>query len=77
MGVIWHLAIPTIEDREKGDGTKYTWRDYAEKFVHFLLKRHVHAEHIICVNDSYDQDYTIKDSERMLRQKPCQSAMYS
>ena len=36
--------------------------------MHFVLKRHVHAERIICVNDSYDQDYTIKDSERMLRQ---------
>ena len=77
MGLIWHLTTPTIEDREKGDGTKYTWGDYAEKLVHFVLMRHKHAERIICVNDSYDQNYTIKDSERILRQKNCQSAMSS
>lgn len=28
MGLIWRLAAPTTEDREKGDGTKYTWGDY-------------------------------------------------
>ena len=25
MGFIWRLATPTKEDREKTDGTKYTW----------------------------------------------------
>jgi len=25
MGLIWRLTTPSIEDREKGDGTKYTW----------------------------------------------------
>jgi len=68
MGLIWRLTTPSIEDREKEDGTKYTWGDYAEKLVNFVRKRHMHAEHIICVNDSYDQNFTIKDSERILRQ---------
>ena len=26
MGLIWHLATPTTEDREKINGIKYTWR---------------------------------------------------
>ena len=37
MGLIWRLAAPTNEDREKGDGTKYTWRDFAEKVVQSVL----------------------------------------
>ena len=69
MGLIWRLTTPTIEDREKGDGTKYTWGAYAEKLVQFVLRRHARAQRIICVNDSYDQNYTIKDSERILQQK--------
>ena len=69
MGLIWRLTTPSIEDREKGDGTKYTWGDHAEKLVHLVLQRHVHTEQIICVNDSYEQNYTIKDSERILRKK--------
>ena len=42
--------------------------EYEEKLVNFVLKRHTHAERIICVNDSYDHNFTIKDSERILRQ---------
>jgi len=68
MGLIWRLTTPSIEDREKGDGIKYIWCDYAEKLVYFVLKTHMHAEHIICVNDSYDHNFTIKDSERILQQ---------
>lgn len=69
MGLIWRLAVPTTEDREKRDGTKFTWCDYAQKMVDFVLRRHPNAERIICVNDSYEQDYSIKDSERIHRQK--------
>ena len=69
MGLIWRLTTPTAEDREKADGTKFTWGDYAEKLVSFVLRRHKNAERIILVNDSYDQSYSIKDSERLLRQK--------
>ena len=69
MGLIWRLAVPSTEDREKRDGTKFTWCDYAQKTVDFVLRRHPNAERIICVNDSYEQDYSIKDSERIHRQK--------
>ena len=37
--------------------------------MHTVLRRHKHAERIIGVNDPYDQQHTIKDSERLLRQK--------
>ena len=69
MGLIWRLTTPTLEDREKADGTKFTWGDYAENLVNFVLRRHKNAERIILVNDSYEQRYSIKDSERLLRQK--------
>ena len=64
MGLIWCLAAPTPEDRKKGDGTKYTSGDYADKVVCSVIKRHKHAERIICINGTYDQNYTIKDSEK-------------
>ena len=69
MGLIWRLAAPTTEDREKGDDTMYTWGDYPEKVVRSVLARHKHAERIICMNDPYDQNFSIKDTERMLHQK--------
>ena len=69
MGLLWHISTPAVEDREKSDGSKYTWRDYADKLVQILLSRHKNAECIICVNDSYTQSFSIKDSERLHRQK--------
>ena len=56
------MAAPNIEDRQKCDGSKYTWGYCREKVVH------KHAERIICVNDPYDQQHTIKDSKRLLGQ---------
>ena len=53
MGMIWRVASPTAEDREKGDGTRYTWGDYAQKVCSIILARHVNATNIICVNDPY------------------------
>ena len=69
MGLIWCLATPSTEDREKGDGTNYSWSDYANKVVRLVLARHKRAERIICMNDAYVLKYSIKDSERMLRKK--------
>ena len=69
MGLIWRKTTPTTEDREKPDGTKFTWGDYAEKLVNFVLDRHQNTERIILVNDSYQQSHSIKDSERLLSQK--------
>ena len=31
MGLIWRLSSPTKEDREKQEGTKFTWIHYAHK----------------------------------------------
>ena len=69
MGLLWRLAIPSIEDREKPDGSIYTWFDYGEKMLSLLMARHRKACQIICVNDQYTQHCSIKDSERIRRQK--------
>ena len=68
MGLMWRLTMPTAEDREKQDGSKYTYGDYVQKLVLFVVNRHRNAESIICLNDSYTHEYSIKDSERLLRQ---------
>eukprot|EP00794_Sanderia_malayensis_P017851 gene17851-19634_t len=63
MGFIWRLATPTTEDREKNDGTYYTWNDYADRVFSLVLSRHRNASEIIFVNDPYDLEMSIKDSE--------------
>ena len=67
MGTIWILAIPTVEDRNKGDGSPYTWGDYANNISSMLLARHKGANSIICVNDPYGQTVSIKYDKRELR----------
>ena len=67
MGMIWRLAAPTVEDRDKGDGSPYTWGDYANKMTSMILARHKDANSIICVNDPYGQTESIKYDERELR----------
>ncbi len=67
MGMIWRLASPTMEDRENGDGSPYTWGDYTNKISSMILARHMDATTIICVNDPYDHTDSIKDDERELR----------
>ena len=37
MGFFCRLCMPTPEHREKGDETKYTWEDYANKIFFLLL----------------------------------------
>lgn len=51
MGMIWRLASPTAEDREKGDGSPYARGNYTNKIVTMILARHVKASTIICIND--------------------------
>ncbi|CAB3976667.1 Hypothetical predicted protein [Paramuricea clavata] len=63
MGMIWRLASPTMEDREKNDGSTYTWGNYTDKVTSMLLARHVDATTIICINDPYDHVESIKDDE--------------
>ena len=67
MGLIWRLATPTIEDREKADGSVYTWGDYGKRVINIIKSRHENAVRIICINDTYSLRYSIKDSERTLR----------
>ena len=31
MGLLLHILTPMVEDREKSDGAKYTWKYYADK----------------------------------------------
>ena len=67
MGMVWRLASPTMDDREKPDGSYYTWGDYTKKIVSMLLARHEDATTIICINDPYDCTESIKDDERESR----------
>ena len=69
MGLMWRLATPTKEDREKPDKTKYTWGDYRDKLHDTVMRRHPNAETIILVNDPYNSEYSIKDSEKLRRSK--------
>ena len=67
MGMMWHLASPTAEERVKSDGSPYTWGDYTNKIGSVILARHVNATTIMCINDPYDYAECIKDDERELR----------
>ena len=67
MGFIWRLATPSPEDREKDDETHFTWLDYANKLFSLVMARHPKASEIIFVNDPYDSEISIKDSEHERR----------
>ena len=63
MGMIWRMATPTVEDREKADGTVYTWGDYVSKIINLITSRHPDAIKLILVNDPYDLPFSLKDDE--------------
>ena len=67
MGFIWRLATPSTEDREKRDGSSFTWGDYAQKIFNIICTRHAQASEIIMVNDPYDVPINIKDCEHERR----------
>jgi hypothetical protein len=67
IALIWRLASPTLDDREKPDGSAYTWSDYTKKVIGMLFAHHVDATTIVCINDPYDRTESIKDDERELR----------
>ena len=67
MGYIWRLGTPTSEDREKQDGTVFTWRDYSKTLFDLIIRRHQNSSTIILVNDPYDLPVTIKASEHERR----------
>ena len=56
-----------MDDRDKGDGSPYTWGDYVNKMASMILARQKDANSIICMNDHYGQTESIKDDERELR----------
>ena len=43
MGMIWRLAVPTVEDRDNGDGSQHTWGDYANKMASVIPAHHKDA----------------------------------
>ena len=69
MGFIWRLATPSLEDREKDDETQFhfTWLDYANNLFSLVMALHPKASEIIFVNDPYDLEISIKDSEHERR----------
>jgi len=67
MGFFWRYCIPSAEDQEKRDETKYTWYDYALKIFNCILQRHPNACTIVFVNDPYDIKESIKAEEHSNR----------
>ena len=64
MGLLWRLSAPSSADREKGNGTVYTWKDHGDKVFEIILTRHPSASVIIAVNDYYGNDIIdVKDGE--------------
>ena len=60
MSFFWRLCMLTVEDKEKGDETKYTWEDYVNKIFFTIMNRHLNAKTVIFVNNPYD----VIDSEK-------------
>ena len=63
MGFLWSLAAPSTEDREKNDGSPFTWKDYSSKFFNMICMRHPRVKLLILVYDAYELNVCIKDSE--------------
>lgn len=66
VGFLWHIATPTAEDREKSDGSYFSWSDYAKKIFRIADSRHDKAVKIIFVNDPYFES-GMKDCEHTRR----------
>lgn len=64
MGFVWRLEIPTQDEPEKTNGSDYTWEDYAQKIAMIVFSSREKAETIVCINDPYDLQFSIKDMER-------------
>ena len=55
MGFFWRLCMPSTENKEKGDETKYTWSDYTSKIFFTVMNRHSNAKAVMFVNMSLIQ----------------------
>ena len=67
MGIIWRLSTPSAEDREERDETYYSWGDYSKRMFDMIIGRHRNANMIVLVNDPYDLNISIKESEHIKR----------
>ena len=65
MGFIWQLSTPASEDRKKQDGEDFIWDNYArKKFQPCACSSPKRLpKSFFFVNDPYDLDVSIKDSE--------------
>ena len=63
MGYLWKFAAPSTEDREKNDLFPFTWKGCSSKLFHMIPMRHRRVKLLILVNDPYDLDLCIEDSE--------------
>ena len=62
MGFLWRLCTSAKGDREIDD-QNYSWEHYAIKVYDTIISRHRNAYKFILVNDPYDIEESIKDSE--------------
>ena len=63
MNFFWRLCMPTTEDREKGNKTKYTWTDYANKIFFTIINQHLNAKTVLFVNNLFDVIDSVKAEE--------------
>ena len=61
MGMIWRIATPSPEDRQKQDGIPNNWSDYVHNVASIIFAHHSNAYRIICVNDPYTEVSTRDD----------------
>ena len=59
--------MTTAEDRQKGDETKYTWADYADKIFFNIMNRQLNPKTVIFVNDPFDVIDSAKAEEHVRR----------
>ncbi len=62
MGFIWHLAIISVEYREKRDGIP-TFGMIMQKGVSLVFSRHPNAHELLFVIDPYNKELNTKASQ--------------
>ena len=67
MGLLWRKGMPSKEDWGKPDGSDYTWNDYATKLFKMISQSHPKGNGFHLINDRYDTEWSVKDSEHKRR----------
>ena len=44
MALLWQLSTPSSAEREKDDGTVYTWIDYGDKVFEIILRGRLYGD---------------------------------